>query len=827
MKLCVLNTSLLLCVEAFSVIFALTISLKGKERIEYNLGYERMQTDSINLIFKFRTIDPSGLIFYGTNLLRGDFICLELINGELRYTSKIGFDDKSDQKLVVGNNLNTYEWHRVNLTRVGRNVSITLDNVKNERYFDGDFEKIILGGRVYFGGVSDQVDLSLHQLTTRKFSGCLQNLMFNNIDIFYNAKYSEEKFQTFGDILWDRCEDIDYDPIMFQSQQDHALIPTFIKDSLNVVLNFRTAIKNGLIFFKPSKALCIYLALKDGVLTLEVDFAKRTENPILIKLGKDFNDGFWHRVEFLINSKKVMLQIEKFFEEVDLKKSYSHYPVQFDINNSSLAGGNEEKLGGFVGCIYNIWVDNTLIDFSKLGDEYTFGVIKKCELKDHCLFTPCQHGGICSQDFHSYKCDCSFIHYYGDKCQHSIFQQGCQAYKDLGVKEDSYCMIDPDGDKGAVKPFKVLCNMTSDSKLAFTILSHKKENSDIPIYMGEREGNTLKTVFDYGLSIEAIEVMFRSASVCQQFIQLKCRNTRLLNSPSGPAVVHWEGREGLKEDYWGGAPPDSSMCACGVNQTCADGLKFCNCDINDNIWREDSGFIYEIDRLPIMAIYANISANNSYLSVGALKCHFTNNVNELGSFKERSLAACLSVNAKPTELPTQKITTANFNGKQVEGWLKTIESTSATLENSILQKVNFNLTLAIPSNDADKDGLKLQLGKWAILSIAIMVVLVAIIIGVVCIVKRWQRSSNRTEFDDDDEYQVSNQERTEMCTFFGAVARNERNRPVIEVHRHSIHFDTFDELPPAYREYGDRSLQQPITTHIDLSYKSRKSGFFC
>ena len=506
-----------------------------------------------------------------------------------RYTSKIGFDEKSEQKMVIGNNLNNYEWHRVNLTRVGRNVTIILDNDIRERNFGGDFEKIILGGRIYFGGVSDQVDLSPHQLTMRRYSGCLQNLMFNHVDIFYSAKYSEERFQVFGDILWDRCEHIDYNPIMFQSQQDHALIPTFIKDSLNVVLKFRTAIKNGLMFVKSSKALCVYLALKDGVLTLEVDFAKRTENPLLIKLGKDFDDGFWHRVEFIVNKNKVVLEIEKYYEEIDLKKSYPNYVVQFDINNSSLAGGNEEKLGGFVGCIYDIWVDNTLIDFTKLGAEYTFGVIKKCELKDHCLFTPCQHGGICSQDFHTYRCDCSFIHYYGDRCQNSIFQKSCQAYKDLGVKEDSYCTIDPDGDKGSVKPFKVLCNMTSDPKIALTVLSHKNISNDLPIYQGERDGNTLKIIIDYGLSVEAIDSMFRNASTCKQFIQLKCRNTQLLNSPSGPAVVHWEGREGYREDYWGGAPPDSSMCACGVNQSCADRLKFCNCDINDDIWREDSG----------------------------------------------------------------------------------------------------------------------------------------------------------------------------------------------------------------------------------------------
>ena len=60
-------------------------------------------------------------------------------------------------------------------------------------------------------------------------------------------------------------------------------------------------------------------------------------------------------------------------------------------------------------------------------------------------------------------------------------------------------------------------------------------------------------------------------------------------------------REGKMMPYWGGAPHDSDVCACGVTHSCAGGITAlrCNCDKNDNIWREDSGYITYKPDLPI------------------------------------------------------------------------------------------------------------------------------------------------------------------------------------------------------------------------------------
>ena len=54
--------------------------------------------------------------------------------------------------------------------------------------------------------------------------------------------------------------------------------------------------------------------------------------------------------------------------------------------------------------------------------------------------------------------------------------------------------------------------------------------------------------------------------------------------------------------YWGGAgPADYLKCACGVTNTCADPKRGCNCDKNDKVWREDSGFLTEKSHLPVIS----------------------------------------------------------------------------------------------------------------------------------------------------------------------------------------------------------------------------------
>ena len=65
----------------------------------------------------------------------------------------------------------------------------------------------------------------------------------------------------------------------------------------------------------------------------------------------------------------------------------------------------------------------------------------------------------------------------------------------------------------------------------------------------------------------------------------------------------WVSRNSSKMTYWGGASPGSGNCACGMTNSCANPSVDCNCDKNDNVWREDSGLLADKTRLRQVCVY--------------------------------------------------------------------------------------------------------------------------------------------------------------------------------------------------------------------------------
>ena len=75
--------------------------------------------------------------------------------------------------------------------------------------------------------------------------------------------------------------------------------------------------------------------------------------------------------------------------------------------------------------------------------------------------------------------------------------------------------------------------------------------------------------------------------------------------------------------YWGGATPGSGKCACGMINSCANHSYACNCDSNDNVWREDSGLLTDKTKLPVIQLsFKDVGDvdEKGYHTLGKLKC---------------------------------------------------------------------------------------------------------------------------------------------------------------------------------------------------------------
>ncbi|CAB4032628.1 Hypothetical predicted protein, partial [Paramuricea clavata] len=85
----------------------------------------------------------------------------------------------------------------------------------------------------------------------------------------------------------------------------------------------------------------------------------------------------------------------------------------------------------------------------------------------------------------------------------------------------------------------------------------------------------------------------------------------------------WVSRQGSQMNYWGGAAVNSGKCACGMTNSCAGGWK-CNCDKNDQTWREDSGYLTDKNTLPVTELRfgdaGDPSYEKGYYTLGKLRC---------------------------------------------------------------------------------------------------------------------------------------------------------------------------------------------------------------
>ena len=163
--------------------------------------------------------------------------------------------------------------------------------------------------------------------------------------------------------------------------------------------------------------------------------------------------------------------------------------------------------------------------------------------------------------------------------------------------------------------FHVFCDMISKGGVGVTVFGHDSE-SKTKVIGYESAGSYARNI-NYEATMEQIVAIIDQSTYCEQFIEYKCIESRLLSGGSG----WWVSRQGDKMNYWGGAPVDSGLCACGSTASCVGGLS-CNCDAEDEDVREDSGFLTDKNTLPVTQLRFGNTGDDSigYHTLGKLHC---------------------------------------------------------------------------------------------------------------------------------------------------------------------------------------------------------------
>ena len=170
--------------------------------------------------------------------------------------------------------------------------------------------------------------------------------------------------------------------------------------------------------------------------------------------------------------------------------------------------------------------------------------------------------------------------------------------------------------------YDVICDMTDKDGVGVAVISHDSENRT-QVKGCEAKGCYLRNIHYTGASLSQIASLTRVSLRCEQFIKYECYHSRLLHSNKKRPFGWWVSRDDDNMTYWGGAT-ENGKCACGMNNTCANPERGCNCDNNDNEWREDSGFLTDNTKLPVKQLRFGDTGGTKeqgYHTLGKLKCY--------------------------------------------------------------------------------------------------------------------------------------------------------------------------------------------------------------
>ena len=177
--------------------------------------------------------------------------------------------------------------------------------------------------------------------------------------------------------------------------------------------------------------------------------------------------------------------------------------------------------------------------------------------------------------------------------------------------------IDPDGDGGEA-PFEVYCNMVEKGGVGVTVISHDTENTTY-VTGCDPPGCYSRDVHYKGANPTQLAALANLSSHCEQFIRYDCRKSILLFR----GRAWWVSRQGIRMDYWGGSDKPGK-CGCAILGSCDQPNINCNCNLNDDVWRDDSGLLTDKNFLPVSQLrFGDVAGGQEegYHTLGKLKCY--------------------------------------------------------------------------------------------------------------------------------------------------------------------------------------------------------------
>uniref|UniRef100_A0A3Q3X1B9 Uncharacterized protein n=1 Tax=Mola mola TaxID=94237 RepID=A0A3Q3X1B9_MOLML len=578
------------------------VSLDGSSSLVYRWRPAPRRTSRDVISLKFKTLRNSGTLLHAEGE-RGLGLSLELERGQL-----LTWSSEPRRLASLGSLLDDQHWHHLSVVRRSSHLNLTVDKHTESFQIPAEFSHW------------DIEQVGVNASPKRSFHGCLENLLYNGLNLIELAKHNDQQVTVVGNVTFSCAEPMSV-AVTFAGPHSFLQLPRVAAPfvgGMTVGFQFRTWNKAGLLltFSLPQEGGVVWLDLSEARLRLQI-----------LRAGSALNDGQWHSVE--LNSGQGRLTITVDSEEGGVAHASSSVTAgsRFFFGGCPAdddSRGCENPFNVFQGCMRLLSVNNQPVDLlmvqQRLLGNYSHLQIDMCGIIDRCSPSRCEHGGRCSQSWTVFHCNCSSSGYGGATCHSSVYEQSCEAYKHSG-NMSGYFYIDVDG-SGPIRPQLVYCNMTEEN--TWMVIQHN--NTELTRLQPSQGENQHSVHFDYSTEDVQLLAAVSQSEHCEQELSYHCRKSRLLNTPEGSPFSWWLSGPGPGhvQTYWGGAQPGSRQCACGLQGDCVDPQHYCNCDADRADWAEDSGLLTHKESLPVRSVVLGDiqrAESEAAYRVGPLRCH--------------------------------------------------------------------------------------------------------------------------------------------------------------------------------------------------------------
>ena len=190
----------------------------------------------------------------------------------------------------------------------------------------------------------------------------------------------------------------------------------------SLALQFRTRVSDSLVVYQDSSSSSsdyILIRLIGGRLDLSLSINIGASNELLnIPTSIPVNDDTWHSIELSINSSAISITIDG-KKHTETNRNLSAFSPSSSVFigglpsvGSSFSLPSVDSFLQFVGCLRSVQILGISVDPIESA-----GTKPGCV--NACSSSPCKNGGVCSNYYSHFTCECLYTRFGGSLCEQS------------------------------------------------------------------------------------------------------------------------------------------------------------------------------------------------------------------------------------------------------------------------------------------------------------------------------------------------------------------------------------------------------------------------